>query len=82
MSLKSKLKRLEKALREENKGYVPIMIILYEDETEEELFKQFREQYPEDYTPRIVLKVGMTRKEARKSGGLLNPDFPSNVAKN
>lgn len=82
MSLKSKLKRVEKALGEENKGQGPIMVILYKDETEEELFKQFREQYPEDYTPRIVLKVRMTREEARKSGGLLSPDFPNNLVKN
>jgi hypothetical protein len=50
MSLKSKLKRVERALGEKNKDYAPIMITLYKDDNEEELFKQFRDKYGEDYT--------------------------------
>ena len=71
MALKSRLKKVEDTINERNKpsSLMSTMIItLYEDDNEEEVFKHLETKYGEDFknVHKIIIKLPETREEARR----------------
>ncbi|MCM8778666.1 MAG: hypothetical protein NC834_02610 [Candidatus Omnitrophica bacterium] len=70
MALKSRLKKIENTINERNKPLMsPMIITLYEDDNEEEVYKYLETKYGEDFknVQKIILRMPTTREEARRN---------------
>lgn len=66
MSLESRLKKIEEVVDRETKVYGPGILWLYSDDNQEEILKQLKAKYGEDYNPCLIISVS-TREEGRNN---------------